>query len=92
MEYESRGRFIAGGGKVAVEASICEEAEESSFKLFRQPAHHMRLSIVEIAVLPDQVHLGLERKRICVVIVKQALPYSSKVGWLSHHIVVIRNV
>lgn len=52
----------------------------------------MRLAIVEIAVLPDQVHLGLEGVRICVVIVKQALPDGPEVAWLSHYIEVIRDV
>ena len=51
--YESRGSCITGSGKIAVEASRCEETEEGSFKFFSQPAHHMRLPIVEIAVLPD---------------------------------------
>ena len=70
IEYESKGRCFAGVGKVAVKASAFKEVNESIFKFFRHPAHHVRLPIVEIAVLPDQIHLNLEGVRILIVIMK----------------------
>lgn len=88
IEYRSS----AGGGKEAIEGSPCEKVEEGSFKFFSQPADHMRLAIVEIAVLPDQAHLLLEDERIGVVVVKQALPNGPEVDGLSHYIEVVRNV
>ena len=52
----------------------------------------MGLSVVTIAILPDQIHVSYKLLRLPIAVVGQSLFYCSQIHWLSHYIVVVHNI